>query len=319
MQDLPEQDLPKQDLPGRLASPRAYDDSGSAYRSAFRQGATLVPRMLCLVERRAEGHSGGDPAAPVVVSRPNNQAKEPWRSLAGVEHAVEAEFLRPVLLGENILPFRVLSPPEGVIPVAGSTVLDAQAAAARGFAGLQGWMSAAEAAWDANSERDGMKLTDRWNHHDALAAQFPLAPLRVILAASGAIPAACLIRRSPAVIEHGLCWSAVATEDEGRYLLAVFNSETTRTVVRELLARDQWEAPYFDKVVFTLPIPEFDRANSLHAELAATAAEAELAAAAVAIREPAKFQRARQLMHETLTALGISERINWLVAQLLRG
>ena len=180
-------------------------------------------------------------------------------------------------------------------------------------------MSAAEAVWDANAERRDMTLTERWNHRNALAAQFPLAPLRVVLAASGAIPAACLVRQSPAVIEHGLYWFEVATEDEGRYLLAVFNSETTRTVVRELLARGQWGAPHFDKVVFTLPIPQFDRADSLHAELAATAAEAELAAAAVAISDRARFQRARILTRDTLVALGISERIDWLVAQLLRG
>jgi hypothetical protein len=319
MQDLAKQDLPKQDPPEHLANHPAHDDPGSAYRSAFRRGATLLPRLLCLVERRAAGRPGGDPAAPLVVSRRNNQAKEPWKSLAGVEHPVEAEFLRPVLLGENILPFRLLSPPEGVIPVVGSTVLDAQGAAISGFAGLKGWMAAAEAVWDANAQRSDMTLTDRLNYQNALAAQFPLAPLRVVYAASGAIPAACLIRQSPAVVEHGLYWSEVATEDEGRYLLSVFNSETTRTVVKELLARDLWGARNFDKVVFTLPIPKFDRAESLHAELAATAAEAELAAAAVEIPALARFQRARQLTHDALTVLGISERIDWLVAQLLRG
>src|SRR5205823_1669155 len=37
---------------------------GSAYRQAFRQGATLVPRMLCLVERRPMGRLGANPSAP---------------------------------------------------------------------------------------------------------------------------------------------------------------------------------------------------------------------------------------------------------------
>ncbi len=155
MQNLAKQDLPDQDPPDHLAIHPAHDDPRSAYRSAFRRGATLLPRLLCLVERRATGRPGGDPAAPVVASRRNNQAKEPWKGLAGVEHPVEAEFLRPVLLGENILPFRLLSPPEGVIPVVGSTVLDAQGAADHGFAGLNGWMAAAEAVWDANSSERG--------------------------------------------------------------------------------------------------------------------------------------------------------------------
>src|SRR5256886_1292024 len=74
---------------------------GSAYGASFRQGATLVPRMLCLVERRKVGRLGGDPTPPYVASRRTGQEKEPWKSLAGVEHQVEAGFLRPVLLGES--------------------------------------------------------------------------------------------------------------------------------------------------------------------------------------------------------------------------
>ncbi len=107
---------------------------GSTYRKSFRQGATLVPRMLCLVERKSLGRLGGDPTAPFVVSRRNNQEKQPWKSLAGVEHRVEAEFLHPVLLGESILPYRVWRPFEGVVPVtAQGAVLDAEAAANRGL------------------------------------------------------------------------------------------------------------------------------------------------------------------------------------------
>ena len=64
---------------------------------------------------------------------------------AGVEHRVEAQFLHPVLLGESILPFREFRPFEGVVPVtAQGAILDAEAAANRGYAGLHGWMSAAE-------------------------------------------------------------------------------------------------------------------------------------------------------------------------------
>ncbi len=36
----------------------------SPYRSAFRQGATLVPRMLCLVERIKAGRIGTNPKTP---------------------------------------------------------------------------------------------------------------------------------------------------------------------------------------------------------------------------------------------------------------
>ena len=98
------------------------------------------------------------------------------------------------------------------------TVLDAQAAANRGFSGLHGWMSAAESVWNANAESGTMTLSERWNYHNELGAQFPIAPLRVLYAASGTVPAACVIRESPAVIEHKLYWSSFANEGEALYL-----------------------------------------------------------------------------------------------------
>lgn len=293
---------------------------GSAYRSAFRQGATLVPRMLCLVERGTVSRLGGDPTAPFVVSRRNSQEKKPWKSLPGVEHRVEAEFLYPVLLGESVLPHRVFQPFEAVVPItADGTVLDAQAAANRGFSGLHGWMSAAETVWNENSESGTMKLVQRWNYHNELSAQFPTNPFRIVYAASGTIPAACLLRDSTAIIEHGLYWSSTSTEAEGQYLIAILNSETARARVAALQARGQWGARHFDKVVFTLPIPRFDAGASLHSDLAGAAREAESVAAAASIPASFKFQRARKFIRNKLIEAGVAPKIEALVARVLGG
>ncbi|HLC30682.1 MAG TPA: N-6 DNA methylase [Dehalococcoidia bacterium] len=54
---------------------------GSPYRETFRQGATMVPRMLCVVEHAPLGRFGEDPGAPVVQSRRSNQEKQPWKAL----------------------------------------------------------------------------------------------------------------------------------------------------------------------------------------------------------------------------------------------
>jgi hypothetical protein len=48
-------------------------------------------------------------------------------------------------------------------------------------------------------------------------------------------------------------------------------------------------------VVFTLPIARFEAGNALHQNLAAAAREAEAVAAAVALPEGVRFQRARKL------------------------
>jgi hypothetical protein len=291
---------------------------GSVYRKAFRQGATLVPRMLCLVERQHGGRLGVDASAPPVISRRNPQEKRPWKDLPAIQSRVEAEFLRPVLLGESILPYRVFRSFEGVIPVSDKgEMLDSEAAANRGYDGLPSWMRRAEGVWNANADSGGMTLADRWNYHNELTSQFPVLPLRVVYAASGTNPAACIIRTSEAVVEHKLYWGAIESEMEAQFLIAILNSEAARVRTEGLQSRGQFGARDFDKVIFSLPIPRFDPAVSLHGELAEAAAQAEALAASVEIPENMKFQRARALVRGSLVEAGIAGRIDQLVARLL--
>jgi SAM-dependent methyltransferase len=294
---------------------------GSPYRKSFRQGATLVPRMLCLVTRRPiPPRLGVDPSAPPIESRRTTQEKRPWKDLPGIEGNVEAEFLRPVLLGESILPYRVFQAFEGVVPVArNGDLLDANKATDLGYIGLPRWMRRAEAIWNEHSDSRGMKLVDRWNYHNGLTTQFPIAPLRVVYAASGTLPAACLIRDPEAVIEHILYWAAPASEAEGRYLCAVLNSEAARSGAEKYQSRGQFGARHFDKVLFNLPIPTFDATNRLHRDLAAAAVRAEACAAQLALPESVKFQRARGLVRTALTEAGIAKTIDALVNKLLDG
>ncbi|WP_298373541.1 N-6 DNA methylase [Azospirillum sp.] len=291
---------------------------GSAYRKAFRQGATLVPRMLCFVERKVMGRLGADPSAPNVVSRRSSQEKQPWKDLPGIESRVEAEFLRPILLGESIVPYRVIRPLEGVIPVADNgAVLDAEGAINRGIGHLNTWMRKAEAVWDANSESKGMTLIERWNYHNELGAQFPNPLVRVAYAASGTQPAACLVREQRAVVEHKLYWTAPASEAEGQYLIAILNSETIRERAERFQSRGQWGARDFDKVAFNLPIPRFDAEDPLHQALVQAAQRAEALAALVELPDAIPFQRARALVRRALTDAAIAPDIDALVARLL--
>lgn len=322
---LPFRDAPEEIADARLnvrenapAQETASFSGGSPYRKMFRQGATLVPRMLCFVERKSVGRLGADPSAPLVASRRSNQEKEPWKSAAGIENRVEAEFLRPVLLGESILPYRIFRPFEAVVPVTGGgEVLDADAAANRGYENLNRWMQRAEQVWNADRPSP-ISFIQQLDYYGKLTAQFPLATIRVVYAASGTNPAACLLR-DPAIVEHGLYWASQKSETEARYLLAIFNSETGRGRGEALQSRGQFGARHFDKVMFNLPIPRFDTAIPLHNTIAEAAREAEGIAASILLPEGVKFQRARGLIRTALTEAGVAQRIDALIARLLDG
>lgn len=303
---------------GAPALETAIHQGGSSYRKSFRNGATLFPRMLVFVERRTMGRLGADPSTPFVVSRRSNQEKEPWKSVPNIENRIEAKFLHPILLGESILPYRVFRPFEGVLPITKKgRLLDSQAAANHGFDGLFGWMSKAEAVWEANKRSDKLRLVQLLDYFGQLTAQFPIRKLRVVYAKAGSHPAACVLRDQKFVVENLLYWSEVTSESEALYLTAIINSENARSRVESMQARGQFGARHFDKVFFNLPIPRFDIGHELHRALAEIGAEAEQVASKVEIPEGVRFQRARGLVRVALKEADISEQIDRLVAKLL--
>jgi hypothetical protein len=114
-----------------------------------------------------------------------------------------------------------------------------------------------------------------------------------------------------------LYWAKPDTEGEAYYLCAILNSETARSRAEQFQARGQFGARHFDKVMFNLPIPRFDRRTALHRQLAELGHEAEQAAQTVELKEGEKFQRARKRVRDALIEFGISGRIERLVEKLL--
>ena len=297
----------------------AGDNGGSPYSAAFRQGATMVPRMLCAVERVPAGRLGENRAAPLVESRRTSLEKPPWKGLRSLRSNVEAPFLRPLYMGESVAPFRLQNPVLSVIPWDEETdrLLDANAARSGGYVHLAGWLGEAERLWQQHG-RGRMTLIGRWDYHGGLTSQVPPVPLRVVYAASGTLPAAAILKDRDAVTEHKLYWAGLADEREARFLLSILNSETARSRIGHLQSRGQWGARDFDKVMLQeLPIPRFNAATSVHRELSEAAERAEEVAAAVALDDGIYFVTARKRIREALHEDGIADRIDGLVAQLL--
>ena len=291
---------------------------GSAYREKFRQGATLVPRMLCLVEEvQSVGMLGSAADTPIVQSRRTRQEKEPWKSLPALRQQVERKFLRPVYLGESIAPYRLLQPVEGVIPweTGSKRLLDAVAAQQSGYPHLAGWLDTAESLWDTHGAGN-MTFSGQLDYFGKLSAQFPVASVRIVYATSGTLPAAVVLSDREAVLQHTLYWAATGKR-EAHYVTAILNSEAARSRVAAMQARGQWGARHFAKIMFELPIPLFNVKDPLHRELAAAAARAAKVAASVPLKEGTYFVTARKHIRAALQDDGIAQEIEELVTRLL--
>ena len=299
-------------------------EGASPYRDRFQNGATIYPRRFFLVEREAAGRFGDNPAAPRMHGKAGSLDKAPWKELEPPRGPVEKEFLRPLLLGEGIAPFRLLAPALAVIPASGDALLDATAAADAGHRHLAAWMRSIEAKWRAHCSKkaDGtprVTLAEQLNHMHKLSRQLGASGTRIVYTKAGTLLSAAALDVPCMIVDHKAYWATARSPEEARYLTAVLNSATVLTRVIPMQSRGWRDPRDFDNLVWELAIPEFGVRDPLHRELADAGVEAERVAAGVELTEGAHFMRQRRAIRDALAEQGIAARIDALVARLLDG
>jgi SAM-dependent methyltransferase len=288
----------------------------SAYASRFSQGATVLPRLLFLVEVDDPGPLSAVAGPRPVRSRRSATEKRPWKSLISLRGAVEDRFIRSVYLGQCILPFHVMAPLKAIIPWDGQRLFLQGDAKLMQYPGLADWWSKAETIWTDHDTSRRLSLMQRLDYRRGLTRQFPAPKYRVVYSKGGAYLAAAIVTDTSAVIDHKLYWGAAENLAEARYLTAILNSGIITLAVRPMQALGEHNPRDFDKYVFQLPIPRYDAGESSHERLVELAECAERAAAVTTLPE-ARFELQRRHVRQELDRQGISAEINEIVKQLL--
>lgn len=282
----------------------------SPYATRFTQGATLVPRVLAIVEDAPISGFGPGAGRRAVRSLRAPAEKEPWKSLPSMTGSVDVQFVRSLLVGDSVLPFRLQDSPSTVVPLLGSTMLRGGDDRLDLYPGLAEWWRRAEVVWKDNRSSPRLDLADRFDFRHGLSHQAPAGEHRIVYTASGKYLAAAYVADQRAIIEHSLYWANVATRDESRYLTAVLNADQTTERVRPLQARGQHNPRHFDMYPWWLPIPAYDAGSALHVDLVALAVEAETEAAVVEVTQYRTFQARRRAIRQALAASGVAARID---------
>ncbi|MCC6522361.1 MAG: N-6 DNA methylase [Polyangiaceae bacterium] len=290
--------------------------SGSPYRQRFRQGATIVPRVLFMVEKMKAGPLGQVAGRAAIRSVRSANEKKPWKHLPALEGVVETEFLRPIHLGETVLPYRILEPRLAVVPRDAEGLLDSQNERIERYPGLTDWCRRAEQCWNKNRSSERLTLAQRLNFHGELESQFAIQPQRVVYVKAGMHLAAARLADRRAVVDHKLYWASAATVEEAHYLCAILNAAVTTKLVRPLMSYGKDERDV-DKHIWTLPIPMFDPGDKSHAELAELGKKAEEAVGAFPLDLDKHFAASRRAVRDYLETSAIGQRIEELVTQLL--
>lgn len=290
-------------------------ETESPYRDRFRQGAILAPRLFFFVERKSLGPLGGAAGlVPVSSSRSVNE-KKPWKSLSDIEGVVEAQFLRPMYSGENLLPYRTAAPLLTVIPQDARRLLKTDDEIAV-FPGLADWWRKCEQLWNENRSSERLTLIEQLDYMSKLSAQFPVPAIRVVYNSSGMHLAAAILEDPKGVINNKLYWCAVSSFDEAHYLCAILNSPVTTEFVRPLMSYGKDERDVH-KHVWKLPFPEFDPSKPNLLRLSELGRVAGKIASTVHIEPELHFAASRRSIRNALVGNPETDEIDQLVYELL--
>lgn len=294
---------------------RVSATAASPYKDRFYNGATIFPRVLFFIEDQ-ESSPLGLPAGKIRVrSTRSANEKKPWKELPSLEGVVESEFVRPVILSECLLPFRVAEPARAVIPW-GTGKLLGDSSAIDAYPGVADWWQQATETWERNRADEDLTLTKRLDFMLNLTKQFPLPRLRVLYNKSGMHVVASKLKNQRAIIENGLYWAAVSSEDEANYLCAILNSSATTELARPYMSYGKDERD-IAKHVWQLPIPEYDATNTTHVNLARLGAEAEQLVAGYGVNVDLHFSASRRHIREALDEAPVMQQLNDIVFEML--
>lgn len=294
------------------------DDAGnlSPYGECFSQGANVVPRVLFLIEPQPMNPLGLGAGRRQVQSARSSYEKPPWKDVPGMRGVVEAEFVRALLLSENVLPYRLLQHREAVLPLEGSVLLDIDHPHLDFYPGLAEWWRQAEHLWRAHRTSERLSLAEQINYRNKLTNQLPASTLRLVYTASGMHVSAALVETPNLIVEHGLYWSAVSSMAEGFYLCAILNNHELTQLVRPLMSYGKDER-HIDKHVWQLPIPSYNPANPVHVRLSTLGRQEAERVATLDLDGKRNFVNLRQDIRQLLAASSSAEEINQTVIELL--
>jgi len=294
----------------RSARPR-LDETPSGYldsrgKPLFRNGATIVPKVLLLVARETrEGGARGDVRVKTVIS-----GKAPWSDIGTQEGDVPGDWVRNLHVPTDMYPF-VMSdrPTRAIIPVDDRGRLADSPSDGNEFWGRM------ESLWRefrGKGRNTPRTLVDQIDYAGKLSSQLPLpgycSPRIVLYNASGDHMRAC--RVTPCLVGNGLYRWTAPTASEAAYLTALLNAPS----LDEAFYQARESGKHFHLHPWRkVPIPKFDPRNGDHAALARLARRAETVAREWLERNPAirsqvaASRRIRELLRDTGIFPGIDE------------
>ena len=296
-------------------APKPKPQAISAYCNAgFRQGASLVPSVLVLVDHYEVSTDGRQAAVTTIRS-----SKSHWKQIAPRSGQVPVDWLRPVRKSTDLLPFALLASSAAIVPVTADGFLDDEPELLSRF-----WADNEDLYREYRTEgkHNPKSLFERVDYGNSLSAQLPSKPmsrkLLVVYPKSGDIMRAARAVPSTAVFNDTLYYWRANSQDEAAYLVGLLNAPALNTAFVQARTSQR----HFDLGPWrTVPIPKFVRRDSDHRKLARLVGRAE-AHVTSWLAKNGKASNLKQVglskrIRQHLTQVGLVSEINSVVQRIL--
>ena len=298
------------------AAKAAISTASSGYLSdddkpLFRQGATIVPKVLVIVEHVEDTESATEKRVRTARSQ-----HAPWRDRARQKGRVPAHWIRPILTSKDVFPFATVPTPANcIVPTEdGGELLEAPEQECEFWKDLE----RVYRHYCGKGRGTPKTLIERIDFGAALTVQMGLAGRnrnRVLYPLSGDIMRAAFTH-DDGVIDSSLYYWQAQSRNEALYLVTVLNAEC----LREAFVQCRESGRHFHLHPWRkVPIPRFDKANRKHIKLtelgakATTTAKKCMAAAADHLGQVGVSKRIRKGLHDA----GLAERIDDIVRKIM--
>ncbi len=289
--------------------------AGSPYRSRFTNGATFIPYCLFFVDEKSSGPLGLTAGKTRVRAASSPYEKPPWKELSRLEGVIESEFIRLVLSGEHLLPFRTTSPLTAVVPILKGKLIGPDDELLGMYPGLMKWWQESAQIWLDNRTSNRMTLDERLNYQKSLTKQVPVPSLRIVYNASGMHVYAAKLSDQSVLINNALYWAVARSHDEADFICAILNSPITTELVRPYMPYSKDER-HVHKHVWNLAIPEYDANDATHAKLVVLSQEAQKLTASIDV-DDMFFVKARQVIRTEYEKSDVCKQISDIVYELI--
>ena len=249
-------------------APEPIPKAESKYVGKFRNGATIFPHCLLVIEKAVSGKNDR------ITIKTKKSQHSPWKNMEPPKETIPKRWVAPCIFSDDLLPFMIREEnTQTVIPLGEDGLLEQHPE-------KETYWLKADKLYQRNKGKGKttpQTLLNQIDFSSKLSKQLPVTGeksdfCQVVYNKSGQHLRAARCSESMFIVENSCYWWRTGSEEEAQYLVSFLNAQCLQDAYRECRKSDR---DFNTHIWNGVPIPQYDPKNNQHRELANLCVQAE--------------------------------------------